>query len=151
MKKSVLFPILVISGLISSTAMASVLSTITVTCPVTSGDPVNQLRNFANSYIAGNGSENVDIGTPQTSTVLFKSSGTLPSGIPGNLTTYSSSSTSFSNNDPINPFITCSYTSSNSAFPDFSVNFSLLNGFGAEVSSSTASTITLVMPVGVNP
>ena len=48
MKKSVIFSLLTLSGLISSTAMASIFATVKVTCPVTSGDVSNQLRNFAN-------------------------------------------------------------------------------------------------------
>jgi hypothetical protein len=149
MKRSVFFSLLAISGMISTTAIAAVTATVNITCPVTSGDAVNKLRNFANSYIAGNGIESVDVGAGATTSIApFKSSGALPVGIPGNLSTYSSASVTFTDTDPSNPFVTCNYTSSNLAFPSFSVVYALLNGFGAEFSSSTTSTITLIMPVG---
>ena len=151
MKKLIIVSSIMLSSLACmSSATAQVFATVVINCPVTSGSPANQLRNFANSYIAGIGIETIDIGAgPQPAVAAFKTNGALPAGIPGNLSTYSSASTNFNNTDPGNPFVTCNYTSTNPAFPNFSVNYLLLNGFGAAFSSSTATSVTLNLPVGL--
>lgn len=122
-----------------------------ITCPVTKGDQANQLRNFANSYIAGNGLENLTLGSGPVSTkmVLFKTQNALPTGITGDLTSYSVSSVAFNIGNATNPSVACLYTSSNTALPAFTVSYALLNGFGAALVSSTTNSVTLDIPVGV--
>jgi len=152
MKKIIIGSAVALSSLIvMSSASAQALATVVINCPVTTGDPVNQLRNFANSFIAGNGLETITVGsgTPTNTMVAFKSASPLPTGIPGELSTYSSASTTFNGTDPANPSVVCDYTSTNPAFPAFSVNYALLNAFGADVSSTTASSVTLLVPVGL--
>ena len=63
MKKFIIVSSIMLSNLaFMSSAIAQVLATVVINCPVTSGNPANQLRNFANSFIAGNGVETVDVG-----------------------------------------------------------------------------------------
>src|SRR3984885_15374005 len=97
MKKVILVSSIALASLIPvSSAIAQVFATVVITCPVTSGSPANQLRNFANSYISGTGIETIDVGGgPQPAVAAFKSIGVLDAGIPGNLSTYSSVSTAF--------------------------------------------------------
>ena len=150
MKKCFIFFTVIFSNLICSVSMASTFATVVTNCPVTSGNPANQLHNYGYRFIAGNGIETVDVGDgPQSSLANFRTIDVLPANIPTSLTTYSSVSVDFNNDDPNNLFITCNYSSSNPDFPNFSVIYGILNGFGAIVSSTTASSVTYTIPIGL--
>ena|SRR5579862_2116172 len=148
MKKSIIIFTAILGMAAASSAMAALHTKLTINCPVTSGDAVNQLRNFANSYVAGSGVETMQIeDKSRCSRVPFKSTSALPAGITGDLSSYAVAAVNFNITDAANPKITCSYVSQ-SGLPSFDVSYALLNGFGASVDSSTADSITLSLPVG---
>jgi len=149
MNKYIFLPILSLPIFVSSASLASVLVTIVINCPVTSGNPVNELHNFNNLFISGNGILTANIGDgPQNGNANFRTMGSLPAGTPTVLTSYFSTSAIFNNDDPSNPFVTCTYHSSNLKFPELNVVYTILNGFGALLSSTTSSSVTLTMPLG---
>ncbi len=111
-----------------------------VACPGTQNGS-SQLTNFGN-YIAGFGSQSL---LSQTVFVYFKSEG-IPSNTPGNLTNYFNDAAAY---DSTTGRVSCSYQSSISTDPYFTVSYTLTNGRGGAVQGQTNNAISILFPVGL--
>jgi len=111
---------------------------IDIQCPIVNSSS-STLSNFGD-YIAGYGMETV---SNQMFPIYFKS-GPIQN-IPAQLTNYVNSNTQY---DSTKGTITCSYTS-NDANPPFTVMYDLTNGKGGVVTSSSANSIDINLPVGM--
>lgn len=143
MKKGTLTAIFLTTCLTTNFALAVTPNTdIVFTCPTVATD----LINFG-SKIIGHGTEVVGNNTT-SSPIQFAGKIRAQQNIPANLFAgnYTSSGTSYS---PSNGTVSCSYTSSN-GFDPFNVSHKLVNGKGGAVKTSSANSISVTIPVGLN-
>jgi hypothetical protein len=139
MKKKIISSVLVTTAscLLSAAVLAyPVANNATFDCPAANG-----LSNFG-SYLAGFGSESI---AGVTNTIYFQSIQSLPAGIPDSLANYSNSATSY---NMATGYVTCSFTSSNSAESNFDISYYVTNGKGGVIQSQANNTISIAFPVG---